>query len=69
MRFASVWRSWRLKVHDILKVGGEAHRAGGIVNIFLVTPIVANGIAFAAETVNSLCARWGRSSRPSTSSR
>jgi voltage-gated potassium channel len=40
-------------------VGGEAHPAGRIVNIFLVTLIVANGIAFAAETVNPLYARWG----------
>jgi voltage-gated potassium channel len=55
----TVWRSWRLKVHDILEVGGDAHPAGRIVNGFLVAMIIANGIAFSAETVDSVYARWG----------
>ncbi len=59
MSFVTVWRSWRLKVHDILEVGGDAHPAGRIVNGFLVVMIIANGIAFSAETVNSVYARWG----------
>ena len=59
MSFVTVWRSWRLKVHDILEVGGDAHPAGRIVNGFLVALIIANGIAFTAETVNSVYARWG----------
>lgn len=59
MSFVTVWRSWRLKVHDILEVGGDAHPAGRIVNGFLVALIIANGIAFTAETVDSVYARWG----------
>jgi voltage-gated potassium channel len=59
MSFASVWRSWRINVHDILEVGGEAHPIGRVVNIFLVILIIANGLAFAAETVDSIYARWG----------
>ena len=59
MSFVTVWRSWRLKVHDILEVGGEDHPAGRIVNGFLVAMIIANGIAFSAETVDSVYARWG----------
>ncbi len=59
MSFVTLWRSWRLKVHDILEVGGDAHPAGRIVNGFLVVMIIANGIAFSAETVNSVYARWG----------
>lgn len=59
MSFAATWRSWRLKVHDTLEVGGEAQPMGRVVNVFLVILIVANGVAFAAETVNSVYARWG----------
>ena len=59
MSFKTVWRDWRVKVHDILEVGGDAHPAGRVVNIFLVTLIIANGVAFAAETVPSLYARFG----------
>jgi voltage-gated potassium channel len=60
MGFAATWRSWRVKVHDVLEVGGEAHPMGRVVNVFLVILIVANGLAFAAETINSLYARYGR---------
>jgi voltage-gated potassium channel len=60
MGFAETWRSWRSKVHDVLEVGGEAHPMGRVVNAFLVVLIVANGLAFAAETVNALYARYGR---------
>jgi len=59
MGFAETWRSWRSKVHDVLEVGGEAHPMGRVVNAFLVVLILANGLAFAAETVNSLYARYG----------
>jgi voltage-gated potassium channel len=59
MSFKTAWRSWRLKVHDILEVGGDAHPVGRIVNVFLVSLIIANGIAFTAETVDSVYARWG----------
>ena len=70
MSFVTVWRSWRLKVHDILEVGGDAHPIGRVINSFLVALIIANGIAFAAETVNSVYARWGdRNSTLSTPSR
>jgi hypothetical protein len=34
MSFAETWRSWRIKVHDILEVGGEAHPMGRVVNVF-----------------------------------
>jgi voltage-gated potassium channel len=60
MSFAETWRSWRIKVHDVLEVGGEAHPMGRVVNVFLIVLIIANGLAFAAETVNSLYARYGR---------
>jgi voltage-gated potassium channel len=60
MPFKTVWRSWRLKVHDILEVGGDAHPAGRVINAFLVVLIIANGIAFTAETVDSVYVRWGR---------
>ena len=53
------WRRWRRKVHDILEVGGDAHPAGRLVNGFIVTLIVLNAIAFAAETVDALAARYG----------
>ena len=51
MSFASVWRSWRVKVQNILEVGGEAHPIGHAVNNFLVILIIANGLAFATATV------------------
>ena len=59
MRASHAWRRWRRKVHDILEVGGEAHPAGRFVNGFIVTLIVVNAIAFAAETVDDLAARYG----------
>ncbi len=43
----------------MLEVGGEAHPVGRVVNIFLVILIILNGVAFAAETVDSLAARYG----------
>jgi voltage-gated potassium channel len=58
MSAKSVWRSWRLKVHDILEVG-DGNPIGRVVNAFLIVLIVANGLAFAAETVNSVYQRWG----------
>ncbi len=59
MSFKTVWRDWRVKVHDILEVGGEDQPIGRVVNVFLITLIIANGVAFAAETVPSLYARYG----------
>jgi voltage-gated potassium channel len=59
MSFRPIWRDWRVKIHDILEVGGEAHPAGRVVNAFLVILIIANGIAFTAETVDSVYARSG----------
>ncbi|OFW72014.1 MAG: hypothetical protein A2W02_02460 [Alphaproteobacteria bacterium RBG_16_64_48] len=53
------WRRWRRQVHDILEVGGEAHPAGRAVNVFIVVLIFLNAIAFAAETVDDLAARYG----------
>jgi voltage-gated potassium channel len=58
MSFTSVWRGWRTEVHDILEVG-DGNPIGRAVNIFLITLIVANGLAFAAETVDSVYARDG----------
>ena len=58
MSAETVWRHWRRQVHDILEVGGEAHPAGRIVNAFIVTLIVLNAVAFAAETVDDLAARY-----------
>ena len=60
MSLKSAWRDWRVKVHDILEVGGDANPIGRVVNTFLIILIVANGVAFAAETVPSLYARYGR---------
>jgi voltage-gated potassium channel len=60
MSVRSVWRSWRLKVHDILEVGGWAHPAGRVVNALIIILIFANAIAFAAETVDSVAQRYGR---------
>ena len=58
MSFASVWRDWRAKVHDILEVG-DGNPIGRVVNVFLIVLIIANGLAFAAETVSSVYQRWG----------
>lgn len=55
----SLWKRWRLQVHDILEVGGAAHPAGQFVNAFIITLILANAVAFAAETDNSISARYG----------
>jgi voltage-gated potassium channel len=59
MAARSAWRDLRRQVHDILEVGGEAHPLGYAVNAFIVILIVLNAIAFAAETVDSLAARYG----------
>src|SRR3972149_559321 len=53
------WRRWRRHIQDILEVGGEAHPAGRAVNVFIVVLIFLNAIAFAAETVDDLAARYG----------
>jgi voltage-gated potassium channel len=58
MTVTSVWRGWRREVHDILEVGGDAHPAGRVVNVFIVVPIFLNAIAFAAETVEELYQRY-----------
>jgi voltage-gated potassium channel len=58
MSFPSVWRGWRAKVHDILEVG-DGNPIGRVINIFLIVLIIANGLAFAAETVNSVYQRYG----------
>jgi hypothetical protein len=63
MSLKTAWRRWRLKVHDVLEVGGEAHPVGRVVNIFLVILIIANGLAFTAETVDSVYARYGAPGR------
>jgi voltage-gated potassium channel len=55
----TLWRRWRRQVHDILEVGGDAHPAGRAVNAFIITLIFLNAIAFAAETVDSIAARYG----------
>jgi voltage-gated potassium channel len=58
MSFQSAWRGWRAKVHDVLEVG-DGNPVGRVVNVFLIVLIVANGLAFAAETVDSVYRRWG----------
>ncbi|HUU67837.1 MAG TPA: cyclic nucleotide-gated ion channel [Methyloceanibacter sp.] len=58
MAAATVWRRWRRKVHDILEVGGDADPAAHVVTGFIVALIVLNAIAFAAETVDDLAARY-----------
>ena len=58
MAAETVWRTWRRKVHDILEVGGDAHPAAYVVNTFIVTLIVLNAVAFAAETVDDLAKRY-----------
>lgn len=52
------WRRWRRKVHDILEVGGDAHPAAYAFNAFIVTLIILNAIAFAAETVDHVAERY-----------
>ena len=69
MSAETVWRQWRRHAHDILEVGGDAHPAGRIVNVFIVTLIVLNAVAFAAETVMRSAPATTRSSRSSTSYR
>lgn len=59
MSAMTAWRDWRVKVHDVLEVGGDGQPVGRAVNVFLVALIIANGIAFAAETVNSVYERYG----------
>jgi len=59
MAAESLWRKWRRETHDILEVGGDAHPAGRVVNAFIITLIVLNAIAFAAETVDHLADRYG----------
>ena len=56
----SAWSRWRRKVHDILEVGGDAHPAGYFFNAFIITLIVLNAGAFAAETVDEVAAQYGR---------
>jgi hypothetical protein len=53
------WRHWRRKVHEILELGSDAHPASYIVNGFIIVLIVANALAFAAETVDELAVRYG----------
>jgi voltage-gated potassium channel len=55
----AAWRRWRRQVHDILEVGGDAHPAAHVVNAFIVILIFLNAIAFAAETVDHVAARYG----------
>lgn len=56
---APVLRRWRKEVHDLLEMGGNAHPLGYLVNGFIVTLIVLNALAFAAETVDELASRYG----------
>ena len=58
MASETAWRRWRRKVHDFLEVGGDGHPAAHIVTAFIVALIVLNAIAFAAETVDDLAARY-----------
>lgn len=59
MSLKTVWLGWRRTVHDVLEVGGDAHPAAHIINVFLVILIILNGLAFAAETVDSVAKEWG----------
>jgi hypothetical protein len=45
-RFTTFWRC-------------DGNPIGRVVNVFLIVFIIANGLAFAAETVNSVYERWG----------
>jgi voltage-gated potassium channel len=58
MSLKTHWRDWRVKVHDVLE-GSQDTPATHAVNTFLVILIVANGVAFAAETVNSVYDNYG----------
>ena len=58
MSAKTAWRGWRREVHDILEVGGDAHPAGRVVNVFIVVLIFLNAIAFAAETVDAALSRY-----------
>jgi voltage-gated potassium channel len=58
MSLRSAWHEWRLKAHELLEVNGDTP-ASRVVNTFLVILILANGVAFAAETVDSLAAKYG----------
>ncbi len=58
MTATTVWRGWRREIHEILEVGGDAHPAGRVVNVFIVVLIFLNAIAFAAETVDELYRRY-----------
>lgn len=59
MTARTTWRRWRRQVNDILEVGGDAHPAGRAVNAFIILLIFLNAIAFAAETVDDVAARYG----------
>jgi voltage-gated potassium channel len=59
MDFHALWRGWRRDTHDVLEVGGDAHPAGYFVNAFIITLIILNTVAFAAETVDSVAASFG----------
>ncbi len=58
MAAESLWRTWRREVHDILEVGGDAYPIGRFVNGFIIVLIILNAVAFAAETVDHLAARY-----------
>ena len=49
----------RQRVHDILEFGSEYDPVTRAVNIFLVTMILLNVAAFAAETVPAIGQRFG----------
>jgi voltage-gated potassium channel len=51
--------TFRQRVHDILEFGSEFDPVTRAVNIFLVTMIVLNVVAFAAETVPEIGQRYG----------
>jgi voltage-gated potassium channel len=51
-------KSWRLRAHDILEDSRDGDRLASAVNIGLVILIVANVIAFAAETVPAIGSRY-----------
>jgi len=59
MAAQSDWRRWRQQVHDVLEVGGDVPPATRFINAFLIVLIFLNAIAFAAETVDHLAARYG----------
>ena len=58
MGLKTAWQQLQVRVHDILEVGGVAHPGSRVVNVFIITLIIANGLAFAAETINSLNTRY-----------